>query len=573
MSLADNPNLLTPNPAGSTNIGNSFAALLSAERRPWLIVLLLAIAINITGIATDFFTNDPGLYGLLAKNMVQTHNYTDLMYRGADWLDKPHFPFWMAALSFNVFGFTTFAYKLPALLFYFMSVIYTYKLAKKFYGFDTALIAVLILLTSQHVIMSNTDVRAEPYIMGLLMGSVYHFYQVKKKLGLANLLLASLFAACAVMTKGIYVLIPIGSAVIGDYLFKKDFKGLLQWRWLMAVVLVAVFILPEIYTLYVQFDLHPEKVVFNHTHVSGIHWFLWDSQFGRFNSTSYIVRSDGDKFFFLHTLLWAFAPWAFLLYYSLFITIRKIVRGIALPEYVALSGAVPMLLIFSVSQFQLPFYTNILFPFFAIITAVYVKQVFDDGKGKFYTIIQQVIWVALWLLIVGLIFIYGGHNLMAFAALALVIFYAAAKAKKNIGGVKFVFLNTCCVAILINLFIVVVVYPELLKYKGEVQAAKYVNENMGADKQIVAAFEVPDPFEFYVKRRISFISLDSVITLKNKNQVVLVEDTLVAHLLKQHIPFKVVQKFGNYPNENLTLPFLIEKQRHKTLNHYFLITL
>jgi 4-amino-4-deoxy-L-arabinose transferase-like glycosyltransferase len=557
-----------------SQIGNSFKDIFNSYRRPWLIVLLFAIAINIAGIATDFFTNDPGLYGLLAKNMVQTHNYSDLIYRGKDWLDKPHFPFWMAALSFNIFGFTTFAYKLPALLFYFMSVVYTYKLAKKFYGFDTALIAILILLTSQHIIMSNTDVRAEPYIMGLLMGSVYHFYNLKERFGIANLLLASLFAACAIMTKGIYLLIPIGSAIIGDYLFKKDFKGLLQWRWLMAVILVAVFTLPEIYTLYIQFDVHPEKVVFNHTHVSGIHWFLWDSQFGRFNSSSYITRVDGDKFFFLHTLLWAFAPWAFLLYYGLFITIKKIVKGISLPEYVTLSGIVPMLLIFSVSQFQLPFYTNILFPFFAIITAVFIRSVNTKRTSRLFKITQYIVCTALLILITGLSFVFAPERSMVVMLLTLglaaVSFYLF---KTGLSLIKAVVLFTCCVCIWANAYIVGVVYPTLLNYKGEVQSAKYVNEHIGADKQIVAAFEVPDPFEFYVTRKVNFASLDTVMAAKNKNAVVLIEDTLIAHLVKYHIPFKVVQQFDNYPNENLTLPFLIQKQRYKTLNHYFLITL
>ena len=117
------------------------------------------------------------------------------MYHGRDWLDKPHFPFWIIAISFKIFGYNTVAYKLPALLFFFMSVAYTFKLAKKFYGQETALIAILILLTAQHVLLSNTDVRAEPYIMGLLMGSIYHFYKVKERFRLTDILLASLFAA------------------------------------------------------------------------------------------------------------------------------------------------------------------------------------------------------------------------------------------------------------------------------------------------------------------------------------------------------------------------------------------
>jgi hypothetical protein len=420
--------------------------------------------------------------------------------------------------------------------------------------------------------MSNTDVRAEPYIMGLLMGSVYHFYQLKEKFSVADLLLASLFAACAVMTKGIYLLIPIGFAIIGDYLFKKDFKGLLQWRWLIAVVLVALFTLPEIYTLYVQFDLHPEKVVFNHTGVSGIHWFLWDSQFGRFNNTGYIIRPDRDFFFFLHTLLWAFAPWGFLLYYSLFISIKKIVRGIALPEYVTLCGSLLMLIIFSISQFQLPFYTNILFPFFAIITAVYVKQVFVDGSNKLFSITQLVVGGLLLILVILLIFIYGGR-IGLYIPFVILLGRSTSYINTHTSRIRSIFLNVCTVSVLVNLFIIMVVYPELIKYKGEVNAAYYINNSVTTDKKVIATFEVPDSFEFYTKRPVSFISLDSAMAAKNKNAVVLVEDTLMAHIVKQRTPYKLLQKFDNYPNENITKQFLFREERPKTLNHYFLITL
>ncbi|EHQ26626.1 ArnT family glycosyltransferase [Mucilaginibacter paludis] len=563
-----------PIPASVLQSGTGFKDLLSADKRPFLVVLLLGIIINIAGISTRFFTNDPSLYGMIARTMIENHNYTDLMYHGKDWLDKPHFPFWMTALSFNIFGPTTFAYKLPALLFYFMSVVYTYKLAKKLYSFETALLAVLVLLTSQHVIMSNTDVRAEPYIMGLLMGSVYHFYQLKLRFSIADLVLAALFAACAVMTKGIYLLIPIGSAIIGDYIFKKDFKGLFQWRWLMAVLLVAVFTLPEIYTLYVQFDLHPEKMVFGHHGVSGIRWFLWDSQFGRFNSSSYIVRTDGDKFFFVHTLLWAFAPWALLLYYALFISSKKIVKGIALPEYVTLSGAFLMFVIFSVSQFQLPFYTNILFPFFAIITAVFVQRVSVNNNARLFKITQYIITGALILLIIVLDFIFAPERSLIFILLILgLIGISVYIFKSRLPAIQSLFLFTCCVAVWANAYVIAIVYPDLLKYKGDVHAAEYVNRYVDNDKQVVAIFEVPDAFEFYTNRKVSFERADAVIAAKNKNQVVLVEDTLMAHLVKKNIPFKLVQKFDNYPNENLTLPFLIEKQRNTTLNHYFLITL
>jgi 4-amino-4-deoxy-L-arabinose transferase-like glycosyltransferase len=557
-----------------SNTVSGYQYLLSPKNRPFLVVFILAIVINLAGITTEFFTNDPGLYGLLARNMVQSHNYIDLVYRGHDWLDKPHFPFWMAALSFNILGVGAVAYKLPALIFYFVSVRYTYLLTKKFYCVETGLIAALILLTAQHAIMSNTDVRAEPYIMGLLMGAVYHFTNLKERFSIWQLLVASVFTACAVMTKGIYLLIPIGFAIIGDYIFKKDFKGLFQWRWFMAVVLVAIFTLPEIYTLYAQFDLHPEKVVFHHTHVSGIRWFLWDSQFGRFNNTGYISRPDHDYFFFLHTLLWAFAPWAFLLYAAIFLNIRKIVKGIAQPEYIALSGALPMLAIFSISQFQLPFYTNILFPFFAVIAATFVGKVFKDGRNLYLEVIQWVVSSALFILVIILSSIFRVSEQHPTFLMYVTLFgVPLAYILRNSTRVLMPFLISCLIVIMVNSYLIAVIYPGLLYYRGEVTAPKYINEKVAVNKRVIVAFDVPDSFEFYTKRPVEFRDLDSVMAERTTNKVVLINDIQRDHLNKEHILFTQLQAFENYPQEVITLPFLREEQRATTLNHYYLIAI
>lgn len=549
---------------------NSFVnPISSAQKKAYLLVLLLAILVNVAGIGVKYFTDDPGLYSILARNMAQSNNFSDLIYHGRDWLDKPHFPFWMAALSFKIFGINTIAYKLPALLFFFMSVVYTYKLAKKFYGAETALIAILILLTAQHAIMSNTDVRAEPYIMGLLMGAVYHFYKVRDRFSFIDILLASVFTACAVMTKGIYLLIPIGSAIIGDYIFKKDFKGLFNWKWLLAIIMVAIFTLPEIYTLYIQFDLHPEKVVFGRTGISGIHWFLWDSQFGRFNNNGFIRNSHGDPFFFLHTLLWAFAPWAFLLYYVFFRFIRHVIKGTVLPEYVTISGAIIMLLIFSISKFQLPFYTNILFPFFAIITAVFIREIIGSNKNLFFSITQYITTGLLIVLIIVLNFAFAPGNWPVFLLLALILLAVTWYIYKNSGTkIRALFLFTCCVAVWLNAYLIMVVYPTLDYFKGDVHAAEYINQYY-PKKQVISAFNAQNAFEFYTQQPVSFMDITQA--SKHGNALLLINEDQKAELQKTDTPFQLLKEFDNYPNENITLPFLIESKRLTTLNHFFLV--
>lgn len=536
-------------------------------------VIVAAILVNIAGIAIPFFTDDPALYAILARNMARSNNFTDLIYHGRDWLDKPHFPFWVVAISFKIFGINTIAYKLPGLLFYGMSVIYTYKLCRKFYDAQTALLAVLILLTAQHAIMSNTDVRAEPYIMGLLIASVYHFYELKEKFSIMHLLLATVFAACAVMTKGIYLLIPIGSAIIGDYVFKKDYKGMLQWRWLLSVVLVCLFILPEIYTVYVQFDLHPEKMVFGRTGVSGIWWFLWGSQFGRFNNDGFIKNSHGDPAFFLHTLLWAFAPWAIVFFYALGKKIRDIIKGIAQPEYLCLTASVVMLLIFSISKFQLPFYTNILFPFFAVITAGFIRPLIAGAELRFFKISQYIICCLLLAVFAAISFLFAPEKLwiaivlLLIGALAIYFIY-----RQGRGGYQSVFLLSCVVMIIVNAWFVLIFYPQLVSYKGDTVAAQYVNAHYPG-RQVISTAPMADRFDFYMQQPVAYATPEDIIGKGlPKGSLVFANDAAMDKLKNSPLRMHVVKVFDNYFGENLKLSFINKATRQSALVHFYLIS-
>jgi 4-amino-4-deoxy-L-arabinose transferase-like glycosyltransferase len=125
----------------------------------YLLLFVLALAVNFAGINMGFFTDDPGLYGSIAKNLIYKHEFFQLFTYNRDWLDKPHFPFWMVFASFKLFGISVWAYRLPALLFFVLSLVYTYLFTRKYYGWEIAAIAVLILMTAQNTILSDTDVR------------------------------------------------------------------------------------------------------------------------------------------------------------------------------------------------------------------------------------------------------------------------------------------------------------------------------------------------------------------------------------------------------------------------------
>src|ERR1700761_8840234 len=138
----------------------------------YLILFVFALVVNLSGINVKLFTDDQGLYASIAKNLIYKKDFFQLFTYNLDWLDKPHFPFWATMFSFKLFGISAWAYRLPALICFLLSLLYTWLLARKYYNWETAFTAVLILMTAQHVLLSNTDVRAEPYLMGLLTGAI-----------------------------------------------------------------------------------------------------------------------------------------------------------------------------------------------------------------------------------------------------------------------------------------------------------------------------------------------------------------------------------------------------------------
>ncbi|WP_240612877.1 ArnT family glycosyltransferase [Chitinophaga parva] len=464
------------------------------EKQISQIMIAVGIVVNLSGINVTIMEPDGALYAGIAKHMVQAHNYMDLWADGMEWLDKPHFPFWMMALSYRVLGFTTVAYKLPALLYWGMGVVYTYFFAKGLYNEKVARWSVCVLLTAQHLLLSNNDVRAEPYLMGLIIGSVYHFYRsLSLRVFSWHLLLGALFAACAVMTKGPFALVPVGAAIGGHLLFTRNFKQVFSLRWVIAFLLVGVFITPELYALYTQFDMHPEKQVFGQHGVSGLRFFFWDSQFGRFMNTG-PIKGNGDPTFFLHTLLWAFLPWSVLLYAALVVYFQRF-RGQV--EYFNVCGALATFLMFSLSRFQLPHYLNIIFPFFAILTAQYVLTL---GTLKFYRVTQYVIIGIVAVALVGICVLYRPPFSFGWALVGAVILvgYFALRRLLTADVRALIFFRTMLASFAVNIFMNGVLYPDIMQYQSGSTAARYANAQL-AGQPVGCVRRTSYSFEYYLK--------------------------------------------------------------------------
>jgi hypothetical protein len=215
-----------------------------------------------------------------------------------------------------------------------------------------------------------------------------------------------------------------------------------------------------------------------------------------------------------------------------------------------------------------------LFPFFAIITAVFVKDVFAQSKNLFFSITQTVIVSILVLAFIVLNFVFSPEKFVVFGlitiALVIVSWYIYKNAQTKYHAL---FLLTCCVAVWLNTYFVLVVYPTILRYKPEVQASTYVNQHL-VDKPIIVICAIPNAFPFYIPRPIEVTSLSRLLAKPvNPNAVVLIDDNLVKEMDYLKVNYTVIKAFEDYPQESLTLPFILKSERYKTLDHFYLVTI
>ncbi len=349
--------------------------------------IFLALLVNAASLFTPIINEgDSVLYAALSQHIALSGNWGDLILDGTDWLDKPHFPFWVTALLFKIGGVSTFNYVLAGFLFHLLASYYTYRIARLLYGRDVAVVALLLVVSTFHLMYTASAIKAEAFLTGSITAACYYWLRFDAQAKLKYLLLGALFSAISVMTKGIFTLITIASGLACVWIYRGQWRNFWQPKWWLALGLSVLFTAPEVLALYLQFDAHPEKLVFGKTGVSGIRFFLWDSQFGRFFNSGPIKNQEGTPMYFVHVFLWAFLPWVATFVAAVHAGLRRFLRQNVAERshFIFLMGSFFVTFaLFSATAFQLDYYTVILFPFAAVLCANYLVQWLQRGGRAF----------------------------------------------------------------------------------------------------------------------------------------------------------------------------------------------
>jgi 4-amino-4-deoxy-L-arabinose transferase-like glycosyltransferase len=331
---------------------------------------LLTLLVNATALFRPMIsTGDSVIYAALSQHMALSGDWLDLQLNGLDWLDKPHWPFWVTAASFALLGIHAPAYVLPGMLCHWIGAFYTYRLARVLFDRRAAALALLVYSTAFFMMSTTSALKAESYLTASITAAVYHWLRYDQTSRLKHLWLGALWSGISAMTKGIFTLITIGSGSVILWVYQGRWRELFSLKWLIALVLSVLCMSPELWSLYQQFDLHPEKVAFGHSNVSGVKFFFWDSQFGRFLGTGPIASDSGDVYYFFHVFLWTFMPWSWAFVWGIWRAARRW-REMRVQERDAWVFVLALFFVtfamFSSTRFQLDYYTVIIYPFAAI---------------------------------------------------------------------------------------------------------------------------------------------------------------------------------------------------------------
>jgi len=542
-----------------TSLDNSF-----------LFLLIVGITINALSLFAPVMDQDSALYACVAKQIVMSGDWKNLIVNGSDWLDKPHLPFWITAFFFKLFGISAFTYKLPAFLCWLSAGYFTFKLAENMYNKATAQLALLVYICSFHGILSNFDVRAEAYLTAFIIAAMYFLYLLYRQNKWKYVFISAVFCSAAIVTKGLFVIITIISGFVLHWIVTKQWNKFVDRKWWILVLLILVFLTPELYCLYTQFDSHPEKIIFGSHHVSGIRFFFWDSQFGRFFNTG-PIKGEGSIFFFFHTIVWAYLPWSFVLLLTLIEGCKHFKEIMFRPSIIISGSALITFIIFSVSKFQLPHYVVILFPHFSILCSVWLLQYRSQKDLKRLTLFSWIISVLF--LFVILLLIIDFHVELHYLYLLIVICISITFIRfNNLSFEGFIWKGFCFAAVT-AVFLRIFIYSELMHYNAGMNAACWENEHLPFAKTIL--FDCNNySFEFYSKSSIIRRSILSNDDFSSPNSTILVycPQKSLYKIDSTQFKYHICKTFEYFRITILTAEFINPQTRQSQTEKYVLIT-
>lgn len=493
-----------------------------SNTRYWFL-LFMVLLVYLAGMFVTLFENDSAQFAVMAMRMVQENDFLSLFKGPNEYLDKPHMHYWLAAISFKIFGIHDWAYRIPGLLATLLAAYSCFGLGKLLYNTAIGKMGALIFMTAQTIVLSVIDVRTDALLTGFTILAIWQLAAYVQSGGIKHVLLGAFGAGIAFSTKGQIALVVIGLPLLCHLGYTRKWNALFHWKSVVALLVFTITITPILYAYFYQFDLHPEKVIRGRSNRSGIYFILWEQSFERMSGEG-IGKNSSDYFFFFHTFLWVFLPWTIIAitsYGSRIKTFFKLQFSYNPKyEFLTLGGTALVFILISFAQFKLPHYLNITIPLFSILTASYLYSLYKFTKKKVTRVILGVQYFVLAVVFVASMllcfFVFELESIFAYLVLAVIatsIVYFSLK--REAYYLRIITLSVCS-SLLLNAVLNLHFYPSLLEYQaGSLMSETVAENNIPVDKLYKLSEEHTWALDFYNKKPVIISSIEGVKSKKD----------------------------------------------------------
>jgi len=476
--------------------------------------------VYITGLFVPLMDNDSAHHANIALHMYLNRDYVNLIDAGQDYLDKPHLLFWLCTLSYKIFGVTSFAYRFPSFLFTILCVYSVYRLGRALYNEETGKLAALIISSAFAFILANTDVRMDAILTSCVAFATWQGVEFIQQKKIANAAGLALGMALGFDTKGhIGVFTPLVGLLFYT-IYLRAWKMFFNWKWLIVLVVFAAFIFPVVYCFYLQYNLHPEKIVRGRNHINGVKFILFGQTVERFQGDGFGSDAKNDYFFFFHSFLWAFVPWSILAYIAIVGRLKHFLKR--KDEWLSPATFLAIAVVLTFSGFKLPHYINIIFPAASVMTSSWIAV--NAIKPRVIFIIQLMVCLSMLLLVAILnAWAFPVKNLFLVISIVLllaIVFYFL-KNQQLSALQKAVCMSVA--SMVVSFFLLNTnFYPQLLKYQGGNELANKIKGNVDPVNVYFWKDNYSSSFNFYTATERK--QFDDSIFLKGKTPIWLLFD-------------------------------------------------
>ncbi|WP_421919746.1 ArnT family glycosyltransferase [Marinifilum sp.] len=444
-------------------------------------------------------TADAGKYAAISRTLLESGDWINLKSHGMPYDQKPPLLFWLGAISFKLFGYYNWAFKLPTLLFSALGIYSIFRLGKLLYNEATGKLAALVFVTTEMCFLYNMDIHTDALLTANVIFGIWQVMEYLKNKKWHHFVLGFVGIGLAMMSKG-----PIGLAVpvfaIGTHLLlHRDFKNIFNWRWILAAFILLLVISPALAGLYGQLG------------IEGVKFYFWTNMAGRIDGS--YAGGNTDYFFYIHTMAYILLPWSIFALIALFMEFREhsLKKWKALPndEFVTLGGSVLFLIVLSMAKGKAPHYMMIVTPLISIYTAKWILKIQEsDNYPRLKKILNPIHFGSLLILWAIAFFIptYIWPTTTWYVwlpvALAFVMFCYYFFRKKNFHHLK---VTTILSVTALNIVLFTVMLPSMFDYMASVQMCKTYNAE-AKDSDILYSYKCEhDEVYFYAKSESHYV--------------------------------------------------------------------